>query len=181
MRDDKGKPIIPNNIEGNNGKGFIDVSLRMPPLHCSHHGWVQRQSTQKLSFAPSQYKPRFLMLHNGKLCYYENEYALEHPRGSILCNQVTKFSYGPDKGGEMTLHLVAGDEEWLFHWMEGETMQNILCWLRKLEYACKKTPLNGGSGSFLHRIEGIARAAKASTTPVAKTSARRGSTFFGGK
>lgn len=181
MRDDKGKPIIPNNVENNNGKGFADVSLRLAPLHSAHHGWVQRQSTQKLSFAPTSYKPRFLVLCNGKLCYYESELSLEHPRGSIICNQVTKLSYGPDKGGEMTLHIVAGEEEWLLHWMEGETQQNILCWLRKLEYACKKAPLNGVADSFLHRIEAIAKSAKPSTTPVAKTSGRRGSAFFGGK
>jgi hypothetical protein len=185
LRDVRGKRQAIQNIENNPGKGTIDLSIRLARPSTSHHGWMQRKAVQRMSIGLglSVYKPRFLVLAEGKLSYHDDELSLDSPRGTIVCKNVNMLSYGPDKHGETTLHIKAGDKEWALHWMEGEKMANILAWLRKLQYNCPHAVLNNETGRLLQRIEALPKYATM-TTPKkssASNSTRRGSAFLGNK
>jgi hypothetical protein len=132
IRDPKGKPLPLASTE-TPGKGEFDLSIRMAKPYNSHCGWIQKQASQMISFTSgSSFKPRYMVLLEGVLNYYDNEHSLDHSRGTMKCSDITFLDYGPDKNGELTLVIHSEAEEWYFRWMEGETEVNKTAWVRKI-------------------------------------------------
>lgn len=95
-----------------------------------------KQASQLIALGSSQFKPRFLVLLEGVLRYYDNEHTLDHARGTMKCSDVIALNYGPDKHGDLTLHLKTEEDDWYFRWSEGESEATIRSWLNKLAGSC---------------------------------------------
>lgn len=181
LRDSKGKRVTVQNAD-HNGKGFLYATVRLAVPWKNGHMWMQKQASQRmgLGLASVQFKHRFVLLLNGKLTYYEDELSLEKPRGSMDCNKVNTLAYFKDKGGEALLQIKTHDEEWLFHWMDGEERTHMLQWLRKLQYNCTATTLNAVPRKLvIDRLPAIVDAIAAEQATSPKKAARRVSSFFG--
>lgn len=183
VRDAKGKPIALSEIE-TVGKGDFDLSIRLAPRYNSHSGWVMKQASQMIALGGSQFKPRFMVLLEGVLTYYDNELTLEHPRATLKCSDIHTMNYGPDKNGEMTLYLSGGTEDWYIRWMDNEPLANQEAWLRKIANCC---PNIKERESFRTRTSSVTAPRTASTAlpvvDVKNTSKlqKRASFLFGGK
>ena len=165
------------------GKGHFSLSIRMAPPHLSHASWVMKQAGQLISLGSSQFKPRFLVLLDGVLRYYDNEHTLDHARGTMKCSEVIFLNYGPDKHGELTLQIETEQEDWYFRWMEGENEQTIKSWLNKLGACCIRVR---DRESFVQRSTSVSSPSSASQLPVVDVKntgklQKRASFLFGGK
>jgi hypothetical protein len=152
IRDAKGK-AIPLPEMDTVGKGIFNLSIKMAKPHSSHAGWIMKQASSLIGFGSVQFKARYMVLLDGVLHYYENEYSLETSRGTIKCSEIEHLNYGPDKNGDMTLQIQAGAEEWFIHWMDNETDANISAWLRKVNN-CRPNN-NPDHGIFAKRTESM--------------------------
>lgn len=139
------------------GKGTIDFEVRLAPRDSSQSGWILKLASSQMavvSFAKqSTFKPRFLLLLDGQLSYYDNEMTLEQPRDTVRCSEVGLLQYGPDsRHGPNTLQIKSkdGSKEWFLHWINGESEQVISDWLRKIEAACHPVTINNEPSKFNH-------------------------------
>lgn len=176
------------------GKGTMDFSITMLPSSRNFCGWVMKMASSLISFSAPTFKPRFLVLCNGVLNYYDNEHSLDHSRDSIPCREVTRISYGPDnKSGHLTLVITGSNgAEWFFHWIDNERDEVISRWLRVLDANCPQAPINGDERSRsvmkstgTGRTDSVSSAVSSTANPIAlKTSKsaalRRGSSMFAG-
>jgi hypothetical protein len=165
------------------GKGEFEISMRLAKTHSSHCGWVMKQASQMISLGGSQFKPRFLVLLEGVLTYYDNEHSLEHPRGTMKCSDIIFMNYGPSKSGEMTLAIQSDTEEWYIHWMEDEAQATKDAWLRKIMFC---SPNIKDRETLQLRATSMAGNGPSSPLPTVEVKAtgklnKRASFLFGGK
>lgn len=180
IRDEKGKPKTLSEVE-TPGKGDISLSVRMAKPFMTHSGWVLKQASQLISLGGSQFKPRFMVLLEGVLNYYDSEHTLDHSRGTIKCADITVLNYGPDKNGELTLQIKSDTEEWFLRWQEGESDANKAAWLNKLAVC---SPNLRDRESFRQRASSISNSpSKLPVVDVKNTGKlqKRASLLFGGK
>lgn len=189
------------------GKGTMDFTVAFAwPRTRFYSGWVMKMASHLISLSAPTFKPRFFMIAQNKLAYFDNEHTLDHPRDIMQCRDITKIDYGPDnKTGHLTLHIVAsattsGQNEWFFHWLEQEQDANIVACLRLLETLCPQAPING-EGMFVTRNNPASRhqqqhpnisprqdsvsSVTSASTPInlrtkSTNAIRRGSAFFTG-
>jgi hypothetical protein len=165
------------------GKGEFEISMRLAKIHSSHCGWVMKQASQMISLGGSQFKPRFLVLLEGVLTYYDNEHSLEHPRGTMKCSDIIFMNYGPSKNGEMTLAIQSDTEDWYIHWMEDEAQATKDAWLRKIMFC---SPNIKDRETLQLRATSMAGNGPSSPLPTVEVKAtgklnKRASFLFGGK
>lgn len=181
IRDGKGKALPLSEME-TIGKGEFDFSIRLAKPHLSHFGWVLKQAGQLISLGGSQWKPRFLVLLEGVLNYYDSDLTLDHPRGTIKCENITFLNYGPDKSGEMTLAIVAEAEEWYFHFNDTDTEVSRQAWVHKIA-TC--SPNIKERDSVLQRSTSVSHTTPSTALPMVDVKnnskiTRRASFLFGG-
>ena len=144
LHDIKQKPITWSSQE-TIGKGDYTFTLTRVPFHLAHAGYISKNASQLIGFGNMQFKTRYLVLLHGVLSYYEHELNLgsELAKGTMKCQELKTFQYGPDKtSGQMTLYLADNKgQEWYIRWLDNNNNNDSVYWLRKIAYSCPKSVL----------------------------------------
>jgi hypothetical protein len=136
------------------------IIVRMPFVALAHAGWLTKRANSLIA----SYKQRYFILVEGNLSYYDGPLDIHgKPRGAMDCARVRSFQYGAEqKGGLLTVQLYDGVTTWKIRFLSSDSDLEVYAWLRKLQYACRRAPLNyhmDRSSSFVDRIERMSSAA----------------------
>ena len=144
--DSSGKSAIPVTVgtTPNDHPGLRYLTMKAAPYAYSHAGYVSKQ-THSLK---GEFKERYLVLVDGKLWLFKDALSLHEPKDSLLCANIKVFKFGHDKSaeGKLTVHLSDGKEDWYLRFPDADKhTSSVECrtWLRKIQYACPQTRLNG--------------------------------------
>jgi hypothetical protein len=138
VQDPLGKDLVPADTVPLPPAGTISFSLKLPPLPYSMCGWVMRESDGAMT--RYQMKRRWVILFNGMLVYYEDQYTLNDRKGVLFLDEVTSMTPIQHKEGPAIV-LSSGPtpaDKWTIMWDPNEPRQINQMWERKLKRCLPK-------------------------------------------
>ena len=172
--DSSGKSAIPANLgtTPDDHPGLRYLTMKAAPYAYCHAGYVSKQ-THSLK---GEFKERYLVLVDGKLWLFKDALSLHEPKDSLLCANIKVFKFGHDKSadGKLTVHLSDGKEDWYLRFPNTDrhtSSAECRTWLRKIQYACPQTRLNGCTE--LEFVQLLERMGSAEGAPVLRPSTQK--------
>lgn len=138
VQDPLGKDLVPPDTVPLPPSGTISFTLRLPPLAYNMCGWVMRESEGLMTLG--NMKRRWVILLDGVLLYYEDQFTLNDCKGVLILDEVTSMTQINHKEG-VAIVLTHGpnqSDNWTIMWDPNEPANINQMWERKLKRSLPK-------------------------------------------
>jgi hypothetical protein len=132
VQDPLGNDLVPLDTVPLPPAGNISFTLRLAPLAYNMCGWMLRESEGLMTLG--NMKRRWVILLDGVLLYYEDQYTLNDVKGVLILDEVTSLVPVKHKEG-LALVLTHGPNQadnWTIMWDPNEPLHINQMWERKL-------------------------------------------------